>query len=257
MTAGSYVPDRALAKMVPNSTYSEPRVGWVTIGGGRGTSEILWSCLIIFVVCSWKCVHLNIPSFDENTAGWHQWGDVPLWPRLPVWAKWARKLEWMGVIVIAPEVGVALAVKEHSEAKELCSRMGNGWTMTHAFYTNMGGFALRSGISLPELQAWVQAYRKRSSFALPEPIIKHQQYGRSKTDPTNLATADLDVEASVSKERTEEALESLFWVDSKILRKSKPKPVAELASTHSQLIIRMVTVRPAAVVESMALNSHS
>lgn len=154
----SYVPDRALAKMIQNSTYSEPRVGWVTIGGGRGTSEILWSCLIIFVVCSWKCVHLNVPSFDESTAGWYQLLDIPLLPKGPVWRKWARKLAWMGVIVIAPEVGVALAVKEHSEAKDLCSRMGNGWTMTHAFYTNMGGFVLRSGISLYELQASVLAY---------------------------------------------------------------------------------------------------
>jgi hypothetical protein len=45
----------------------------------------------------------------------------------------------MGIIAIAPEIGVAIAVKQYLEAM---SSKKHSWSMVHAFYTNMGGFAI-------------------------------------------------------------------------------------------------------------------
>ena len=46
------------------------RVGWVSPQGGRSTWGILWSCFTVFLICSWKCTHLNLPSPVGSCAGW-------------------------------------------------------------------------------------------------------------------------------------------------------------------------------------------
>jgi hypothetical protein len=47
-------------------------VGWVPPDARRNTLDIILSCLSIFLVCSWKCVHLNLPTYEESQAGWRQ-----------------------------------------------------------------------------------------------------------------------------------------------------------------------------------------
>jgi hypothetical protein len=55
----------------------------------------------------------------------------------------------MSLIATAPELGVALAVKQYREAKKDLQEDGSGphaeheWSMVHAFYANMGGFVLQ------------------------------------------------------------------------------------------------------------------
>ncbi|RYP12482.1 hypothetical protein DL765_007281 [Monosporascus sp. GIB2] len=129
-------------------------VGWVSPDARRNTLDIILSCLSIFLVCSWKCVHLNLPTLEESRAGWHKvnifrkdW-DIPLFPERPLLRKWGRKLIWMGVISIAPELGVALAVKQWESARKSAYRESH--TMTHAFYAQMGGIVLRVVKPLPE-----------------------------------------------------------------------------------------------------------
>ncbi|RYO81790.1 hypothetical protein DL766_004651 [Monosporascus sp. MC13-8B] len=129
-------------------------VGWVSPDARRNTLDIILSCLSIFLVCSWKCVHLNLPTFEESRAGWHKvtisgkdW-NIPVFPERPLLRKWGRKLMWMGLISIAPELGVALAVKQWEAARE--SAYGESYTMTHSFYAQMGGIVLRVVRALPE-----------------------------------------------------------------------------------------------------------
>lgn len=45
-------------------------VGWVPTPSGRGAVNIVWSCLSILLVCTYKCVRFNIPAFEEKEAGW-------------------------------------------------------------------------------------------------------------------------------------------------------------------------------------------
>lgn len=138
----------------------DERVGWVGPEPRRSTWDIIWSCLAIFLVCSWKCTHLNIPTREESQAGWYHpsWKPIPIlyWPERPLMRKWARKAMWMVIIAVAPEVGAALAMQQNLEAKDALKRLhlgeeaaGHGhsnssqWTMAHAFYAGMGGFVLR------------------------------------------------------------------------------------------------------------------
>jgi hypothetical protein len=62
----------ALYPLFPNpclgSKKTAERVGWVS---ATNNSDILWSCFTIFLICSWKCVHLHIPSVEES---WRKWG---------------------------------------------------------------------------------------------------------------------------------------------------------------------------------------
>jgi len=50
---------------------------------------------------------------------------------------------WMGIISVAPEVGVALSVEQWLEARSVSSYAGARCTMSHAFFFNMGGVILR------------------------------------------------------------------------------------------------------------------
>lgn len=61
--------------------------------------------------------------------------------------KHLRKMKWMIVIVIGPEFGVAMAFKQFMEARHDLAIAKDifpdeNLTLTHAFYANMGGFAI-------------------------------------------------------------------------------------------------------------------
>ncbi|KAN0092364.1 hypothetical protein V8E51_018211 [Hyaloscypha variabilis] len=104
----SVLPARALAQ---NATASDAHVGWVSSGSGRSTSDILWSCFSILLVCTYKCIHFNVPSRKESEAGWFTW----IWCR-----KWLKKMGWMMLIVLAPEIGVTMALDQYLLAREDC-----------------------------------------------------------------------------------------------------------------------------------------
>ncbi|PMD31518.1 hypothetical protein L207DRAFT_640790 [Hyaloscypha variabilis F] len=106
----SVLPARALAQ---NTTASDEHVGWVSSGSGRSTSDILWSCFSILLVCTYKCIHFNVPSRKESEAGWFTW----IWCR-----KWLKKMGWMMLIVLAPEIGVAMATDQYLLAREQCHK---------------------------------------------------------------------------------------------------------------------------------------
>lgn len=140
-----------------NSTSSNTTmVGWVPPAPRRSTWGIIWSCLSIFIVCSWKCVHLNIPTHEEIQGEWHTiqlcrgLPDVSFWPKAPLRRKWRRKILWMAFIALAPEFGVALATKQYIEArrelkeftKALPDEVAQKYTMAHAFYVHMGGVVI-------------------------------------------------------------------------------------------------------------------
>ncbi|KAK3361983.1 hypothetical protein B0T24DRAFT_690596, partial [Lasiosphaeria ovina] len=116
----------------------------------RSSSEIIWSCLSIFILCSWHCVHLNLPRPREGKGEFHQLWKIPVWPKGPLRRKWTRKLIWMVVICLAPEIGVTLAVKQWQDARGVL-KVANGdeysdkekLSMVHAFFANMGGFVIR------------------------------------------------------------------------------------------------------------------
>src|SRR5438034_7065736 len=107
-----------VSAQAPNATAPispvDERVGWVPSSPRRSTMDIIWSCVSILLVCSYKCLHFNISSFEEKQARWHETKRfrIPYWPEGPLIRKQLRKLKWMAIILVAPEIGVGVAVKE-------------------------------------------------------------------------------------------------------------------------------------------------
>ena len=160
------LPTAALAQTAPdmtvNSTLSSPKMlGWVSSSGYRSTWEIIINCLSIFVLCSWRCMHLNLPlpteaqeklpwrRFSLSVRGYEMALQLPT--KLAK-ATWTRKLKWMAVICLAPEVGVGVAFSQWQNARNSLhqSRTSeNGladipFSRTHAFFADMGGIEIRS-----------------------------------------------------------------------------------------------------------------
>ena len=122
--------------------------GWHSPNCGRGTSDILWSCLATILLCVWTVIHLPVPC-------WSRYENGQLVPGEP-----ARSLRnWVirsGIVpavisVIAPEFLTFTAIGEFLiswRVKRELSKMK--WTLTHAFFLQMGGFCLEthSGIRL-------------------------------------------------------------------------------------------------------------
>ncbi|KAL4936424.1 hypothetical protein BDV06DRAFT_93377 [Aspergillus oleicola] len=138
--------------LAQNNTTSAERVGWVSAPDTRSTSEILFGCFSIFLVCSWKCVHLNLPTVEESEAGWHATlgGLLPYWPTKPARRLLFRKLRWMFAIALAPEIGVGLAAREFLRARKLQLFINSpNFTLSHAFFAYMGGFV----IALPDAES--------------------------------------------------------------------------------------------------------
>ncbi|KAF5571655.1 hypothetical protein FPHYL_240, partial [Fusarium phyllophilum] len=147
----------SVAQAETNSTSGNTTmVGWVSPAPRRSTWSIIWSCLSIFIVCSWKCVHLNIPTHEEIQGEWHTiqlcrgLPDVSFWPKAPLRRKWRRKIIWMTFIALAPEFGVAIAARQYREARrelkefkqDISNEYARKFTMAHSFYVQMGGVVI-------------------------------------------------------------------------------------------------------------------
>ncbi|KDR76930.1 hypothetical protein GALMADRAFT_419489 [Galerina marginata CBS 339.88] len=95
----------------------------------RSLWDILWSCLATIFACTWVSVHPNIPPSRE-----------------PQWKTWLRRLELMSWALIAPELIVLWAMKQWFGARTMVNKYhGHGWTKTHAYFIQMGGFTLFEG----------------------------------------------------------------------------------------------------------------
>ncbi|KAH9218835.1 hypothetical protein DL95DRAFT_443881 [Leptodontidium sp. 2 PMI_412] len=133
---------------------SKDRIGWKSSPDGRSTMDIIWSCASVLLVCTYKCLHLNISSFEENQAGWRRtkrWG-VPYRPEWLMIRKHLRKIKWMALVLIVPEIGVAIACCQYMNAraevwKARLEFRGEELTLTHGFYAVASGFAVTSGRS--------------------------------------------------------------------------------------------------------------
>ncbi|MCJ1405285.1 hypothetical protein MMC11_008512 [Xylographa trunciseda] len=123
------------AAAVLNTTAPDTTHGWVTTTGGRGTIDILWSCLSTIFLCVWTVLHGDFPDPREKSS-------FPLVERL---------LDAIAAL-FAPEYLVFVALNELSSAKRnvvLLKRVGlEHCSLTHGFFLGMKGFHLRSANAL-------------------------------------------------------------------------------------------------------------
>jgi hypothetical protein len=126
----------------PNCTFPSAIVNFVSSGNVRGTLDILWSSLFTLLICTWTVQHLNIPQQTKDYDG--------SWDKLKeAFKRSGTKVKWMLVTLIVPEFLVGRAFQDFMMTKKSCREMrrlaekdGVKWTLTHAYYANMGGFIL-------------------------------------------------------------------------------------------------------------------
>jgi hypothetical protein len=110
---------------VTNSTLIH---GWVDSPNQRGTIDIIWSCVITMFLCSWSALFLNI-SDKQDTRTYL-----------------STKLSWVAFTIFFPEMLASFAQVQYLSARHSVSefkKLGyNQWSLTHAFFADMGGFAL-------------------------------------------------------------------------------------------------------------------
>ncbi|KAI9509150.1 hypothetical protein F5148DRAFT_978758 [Russula earlei] len=109
------------------------------LSGHRSLWDIIWSCAVTILLCTWVSVHPNIPSPHES------------WARV-AW----RRVGLMLATLFVPEAMIAWALRQRLAAVELANILkGEGWTTTHGFFAIMGGFMEYEGnrpirVLLPE-----------------------------------------------------------------------------------------------------------
>ena len=139
---------------------SSEAAGWKPDPSHRGTYNILSTCFVTLGLCIWTAIHLNIPEYRGS------------WRR-----QVGRKIGWMTLGFIAPELVAFTAFQQYRTARSLTEKMkyhfplgtrespakgerpetdieetldrpmprGQGrkhrWTIVHSYFGVMGGFA--------------------------------------------------------------------------------------------------------------------
>lgn len=142
--------------------------GWVSTHCGRGTSDILWSCLATIILCVWTVIHLPVPCCMRFDKGRLVPGEPPRSFR-----NWVIRSGIVPAVtsVIAPEWLTMLAISELLGARTTQKKMTQySWTLTHGFFVNMGGFCLETpgGVRLQINDELLSTARKKHSNWLSE-----------------------------------------------------------------------------------------
>ena len=88
---------------------------WVSTSGVRGTSDILWSCIVTLTACVYTAIHLNVPPPREGR--WHF-----LW----------RKSKWVALALFAPEIVLYCALTQLLQAWKFKNEMNELWATRQA-----------------------------------------------------------------------------------------------------------------------------
>ncbi|KAH9955075.1 hypothetical protein BC827DRAFT_1142138 [Russula dissimulans] len=144
--------------------------------GCRSLGDIIRSCILTILLCTWVSMHPNIPSPYER------------WPRVA-----ARRAGLMLLALFVPEAVIAWALRQRLTATELAKKhKGEGWTRTHGFYAIMGGFMEYEGnrpikVLLPEQ---LESYSLTGNGDFPR-LSKAEIEDKSKGDAISKAVVIL------------------------------------------------------------------
>ncbi|KAI9668798.1 MAG: hypothetical protein M1831_000867 [Alyxoria varia] len=104
----------------------EKRQGWTDQPDGRGTLDILWSCLVTLFLCSWSVQCSNVPGPEEST-----------------FQVLVRKTGLAALCILGPEAPMLNAAAQYKSAQrsvDLFRASGfRDWTVMRGFYADMGG----------------------------------------------------------------------------------------------------------------------
>ncbi|KAI6092228.1 hypothetical protein F4821DRAFT_279561 [Hypoxylon rubiginosum] len=103
--------------------------GWTSSPDGRGTIDIIWSCLLTVFLCAWTSICVNVPPLGASPLG-------NFWRKLLVFFETLAGPEFIFHTAIGEYVAARRSVRVFKDAGF------EGWTIRHGFFANMGGFVL-------------------------------------------------------------------------------------------------------------------
>ena len=142
------VPTCAFTSFDTNCTLPPVSYNYLSGVNVRSTLDITWSSLATIIACTFTVLHLNVPEQrdgrDPTWLGGVKWR----------WKSFQPTLEWTAIAIVAPEWYALNAISAYCDARATRSFLKSSenrsspheWTLVHAFYINMGGYAIR----LPE-----------------------------------------------------------------------------------------------------------
>ena len=161
-----------------NSTSLESaKQGWTSQPDGRGTLDILWSCVLTMSLCSWSNMCLNVPGRSESS-------------RQVLWRKFCLTI--LGILIPDQTLAVSLgqwlsarqSVKDFN-TDEIRAKLPDSfeWGMKEAFFSDMGGFLLQTKEERDFPLNAKQLYFLVSKGYLPPPTLDRREIEeRNKVD---------------------------------------------------------------------------
>lgn len=100
--------------------------------------DILWSCLTIFILCTWTILHLNVPRIRPAAGTLKKFWFVIVDSR--------TKIQWMLITMVMPELILAKAVTDRAAANEWFKHKSTRNNRpVQNYLANMGHFVLDRG----------------------------------------------------------------------------------------------------------------
>lgn len=101
--------------MILRPTSSEAAPIWVANPQTRSTFDLVSSCILTLILCVWTAVHLNVPGFQERKE--YKW-----------WKPVQKKILWMCVGLIAPEVMPCNSISKQDQFVRACPKLPQRWS---------------------------------------------------------------------------------------------------------------------------------
>ena len=227
--------------------------GWISTDCGRGTIDILWSCLATIFLCVWTSIHLPVPLYS---------GKWPLTWRMQLAQS---RIGTALVFVLAPELLTYFAIHDLVNAcasrKRLQSFHEDRITLVHGFFLDVGGFCLKS----PEGN-YYQLNKANVSEALQTSLISSLTSGgsigpsypfrsRVQMQSVDASTGDSTRSTVISGSSSEWISQLLEVSESQIDSLAKSDTFAKLAAFiqtlwfATQVISRLVQLRATTLLE--------
>ena len=89
-----------------NTLRTEIAPPWVPNPDFRGTSGILWNCIVTLSACVYTAIHLNVPPAREGK-----------------WRALWQRTKWVAMALLAPEIVLYCALTQFWDARELVKHL--------------------------------------------------------------------------------------------------------------------------------------
>ncbi|KAK4164006.1 hypothetical protein QBC43DRAFT_289245 [Cladorrhinum sp. PSN259] len=122
-----------MSQDISNQDQQHGHVAWFESPDGRGTSDLLWTCLATLIISTWTVQHADI--IWPHYKGWHNIN--------------TRRLRLAAFCLLLPEYMTAVAIEQCTNAlryrKKFRAIKGlEEWTVTHGFFAGMNGFRIQT-----------------------------------------------------------------------------------------------------------------